>query len=317
MIQKPILQILAEKYNYCPPSDDSRANILSAGISSGRNEEEDEILDGPERATGYLKKVRKPGSKNYDTFFFVLEDGELFSYSEESSPGSREGKVPLLESLDLDRWAVAFPTKSLILLTPPLATESQILFEEDNSREYYKWATAFKENILCAASRLRFVESSSSRRRNAIIQLSTIDSTNKTKLWTAETIKEEVSQILQKSNACELLVALLKQSGKNNEAVTEAGCKAITKMANANSNRFGTAGACELTADLLKHYGKNNENIAKVVFDTICILSYDADNKARFNRLDMKSYLNELKIFYKDKIVFTNKISQCILMLNV
>lgn len=108
--------------------------------------EEDDI-DGPERCFGYLKKERKAGSGRYDTFFFALEDGELFAYTTESAPGSREGKEPPLDTMDLDRWAIALTSKSGLLLTPPTSLDSQVLFEEDNSREHNKWALAFNEHI--------------------------------------------------------------------------------------------------------------------------------------------------------------------------
>ena len=45
--------------------------------------------------------------------------------------------------MDLDRWAIALPTKSSLLLTPPTSLDSQVLFEEDNLREHDKWALAF------------------------------------------------------------------------------------------------------------------------------------------------------------------------------
>jgi hypothetical protein len=107
-------------------------------------ETNEEDGDCPEICYGYLRKELDPG--RWMKLFFTLENGELFAFNSETAPGSRIGEK-LLDTMDLDGWAIAFPTAVTILLSPPTANNVQVLLEESNGREYNKWTTAFNEHI--------------------------------------------------------------------------------------------------------------------------------------------------------------------------
>lgn len=119
---------------------------LNTVVETEGQDEEDVEADGPDVCFGYLKK--EISTNRWINLFFILEDGELFAFDSETEPGSRIG-AKLLDSMDLDGWAIAFPSPTTILLSPPVSEDEmpQVLLEETNSREYIKWTSAFNDHI--------------------------------------------------------------------------------------------------------------------------------------------------------------------------